>query len=311
VPLATKMHTLMARRHKIRRWDVGAAGIWVRWTRGATAVRRAGTASPRAGGRSAPHSSRPAGKPFSMATRCVLCQLLGSYSHTWLRMAPEIAGRREQDHPATGAQLPNRHGDAVEDTAIEDATELPAPDDAFRVAGVASTLRQIGPYIAAHRGSTVVVHIPGECLESELFQSLSDDIVLLHTLGLKLVLVVGCRPQIERRLFASGVDLGFQEWRDNVAHRITDEFVLQQVVESWGWCRVQMQSHIGRGLVTGSEVKRLGLQVRAPRHRRRQVASCPLLPTPPPPPPPSTRGGIRPLSVLFPIAGRAVEEVCR
>eukprot|EP01048_Picozoa_sp_COSAG05_P017716 COSAG05_NODE_2466_length_3028_cov_21.087060_2_plen_143_part_00 len=129
----------------------------------------------------------------------------------------------------------------------------------------------MAPYIAAHRGSTVVMHIPGECLESDLFQSLADDIVLLHTLGLKLVLVVGCRPQVERRLYAANADAGFNEYGE-VGHRITDEFVLQQVVESWGWCRVQLQSHIGRGLTTGEEVRSCCRHWH--RHRFHQHRNC-------------------------------------
>jgi amino-acid N-acetyltransferase len=120
---------------------------------------------------------------------------------------------------------------------------------------VAGTFRQMAPFIAAHRGTTVVIHVPGECLESELFPSLADDIVLLHTLGLKIVLVVGCRPQIDRRLYLAGAEVEVDEH----GVRPCDEFVLQQVVESWGWCRVQLQSHVGRGLATGAQIKRLGL----------------------------------------------------
>jgi acetylglutamate kinase len=123
---------------------------------------------------------------------------------------------------------------------------------------LASTFRQMAPFIAAHRDATVVIHVPGECLESELFPSLADDIVLLHTLGMKIVLVVGCRPQIDRRLYLAGIDTESRWERTGV--RPSDEFVLQQVVESWGWCRVQLQSHVGRGLATGAQIKRLGLQ---------------------------------------------------
>jgi amino-acid N-acetyltransferase len=123
---------------------------------------------------------------------------------------------------------------------------------------LASTFRKIAPFIAAHRDATVVIHVPGECLESELCASLADDIVLLHTLGMKIVLVVGCRPQIDRRLYLSGHDADDTDKR--TGRRPSDDFVLQQVVESWGWCRVQVQSHVGRGLLTNAQIKRLGLQ---------------------------------------------------
>lgn len=116
----------------------------------------------------------------------------------------------------------------------------------------------MAPFIAAHRNATVVIHIPGECLESELCSSLADDIVLLHTLGMKIVLVVGCRPQIDRRLYLNGHDTDGTDRR--TGRRPSDDFVLQQVVESWGWCRVQVQSHVGRGLLTNDQIKKLGLQ---------------------------------------------------
>ena len=53
-------------------------------------------------------------------------------------------------------------------------------------------------YIAVHRGKTVVIHVPGEVLDKEfvLFESLVQDIILLKTLGINIVLVAGCRPQV-------------------------------------------------------------------------------------------------------------------
>lgn len=47
------------------------------------------------------------------------------------------------------------------------------PDDSLTgkpAQNLASTFRSMAPYIAAHRDSTIVIHIPGECLESSTFQ---------------------------------------------------------------------------------------------------------------------------------------------
>ena len=52
-------------------------------------------------------------------------------------------------------------------------------------------------YIASHRNAVVVYHIPGEFLDTysnkEGFADLMDDIALTWLLGMKIVLVVGCR----------------------------------------------------------------------------------------------------------------------
>ena len=60
------------------------------------------------------------------------------------------------------------------------------------------TFRKMASYIAVHRGKTVVIHVPGEVLDKEfvLFESLVQDIILLKTLGINIVLVAGCRPQV-------------------------------------------------------------------------------------------------------------------
>ena len=55
-------------------------------------------------------------------------------------------------------------------------------------------------YIANHRGTTAVYHIPGELLSWEGFPGLMDDIALTWLLGMKIVLVAGCRHQIDLRL---------------------------------------------------------------------------------------------------------------
>ena len=57
--------------------------------------------------------------------------------------------------------------------------------------------RQAGPYINAHRGKTFVVLFGGEAVEADNFSSLIHDLALLHSLGTRLVLVHGARPQAD------------------------------------------------------------------------------------------------------------------
>ena len=57
-------------------------------------------------------------------------------------------------------------------------------------------IREMSPWIAAHNDSTIVIHVPGECLASENLNNLMDDIKLIYTVGIKVVIVSGCRPQV-------------------------------------------------------------------------------------------------------------------
>ncbi len=50
------------------------------------------------------------------------------------------------------------------------------------------------PYINAHRGKTFVIMLGGEAIEHDNFSSIVNDIGLLHSLGIRLVVVYGARP---------------------------------------------------------------------------------------------------------------------
>ena len=67
-----------------------------------------------------------------------------------------------------------------------------------------SQFRFAAPYIRAHRDKTFVVGLPGDAIDSENFQNLVHDLSLLSSLGIKLVLVHGSRPQIEEALAERG-----------------------------------------------------------------------------------------------------------
>ena len=51
--------------------------------------------------------------------------------------------------------------------------------------------RHSSPYINAHRGKTFVLLLEGEAIEHENFANIIQDIALLNSLGVKLVLVHG------------------------------------------------------------------------------------------------------------------------
>jgi len=103
--------------------------------------------------------------------------------------------------------------------------------------------RQSAPYIRAHRGHTVVIVFGGEVLRSAGLRDLVYDIGLLHALGLRLVLVAGSRPQIERRLADRGIDS-----RYHLGVRVTDDAALAAAKEAAGSNRVELERLLSMGL---------------------------------------------------------------
>ncbi|MFY9179678.1 MAG: amino-acid N-acetyltransferase, partial [Venatoribacter sp.] len=84
--------------------------------------------------------------------------------------------------------------------------------------------RQSSPYINAHRGKTFVIMFEGAAIAHENFATLVQDIALLNSLGVQLVLVHGARPQIDNALKALNVESKFHN-----DLRITDNAALTAV----------------------------------------------------------------------------------
>lgn len=106
-------------------------------------------------------------------------------------------------------------------------------------------IRDSAPYIQAHRGSTIVVWLPGELLTNITSQHLSvlDDILLLHHLGCRVVLVHGARPQIDENLFTAGIPTEFhQGWR------VTSAKALENSAQTIGQLRFQLEAQLSKGL---------------------------------------------------------------
>ncbi|XP_040091786.1 amino-acid acetyltransferase [Oryx dammah] len=100
-------------------------------------------------------------------------------------------------------------------------------------------LRHASPYINAHRDCTFVVMLPGEGVAHPNFANIVHDLVLLHSLGVRLVLVHGSRPQIEARLAARGLTPHFH--RDL---RITDAPTLECVIDAVGQLRIAIEARL-------------------------------------------------------------------
>ncbi|MEZ7814266.1 MAG: N-acetylglutamate synthase, partial [Burkholderiaceae bacterium] len=60
--------------------------------------------------------------------------------------------------------------------------------------------RSVAPYIHMHRGKTVVVAIAGEAIAAGRLPNLVQDLALIQSMGVRIVLVHGFRPQVSEQL---------------------------------------------------------------------------------------------------------------
>lgn len=104
--------------------------------------------------------------------------------------------------------------------------------------------RHSSPYINAHRGRTVVLTIGGDAIAHSNLINIIHDIALLSSLGIRLVVAFGARPQIQARLDAMGAESVFHR-----GLRVTPEAQLLPVLEAIGGLRAHMESQLSMGLV--------------------------------------------------------------
>lgn len=103
--------------------------------------------------------------------------------------------------------------------------------------------RHIAPYINTHRGKTFVIMFGGEAVSHDNFSDLIYDIALLHSLGIRLVLVHGARKQIDENLANCGIETPFYQ-----GLRVTPKSALPYVLNAVGSIRLQIEAHFSMGL---------------------------------------------------------------
>jgi len=106
--------------------------------------------------------------------------------------------------------------------------------------------RNSSPYIHAHRNRTFVIFFSGTAVTAPDFDNLIHDFALLKSLGVRLVLVHGIRPQIDERLLQQGDQPKFHHHL-----RITDATTLQYVKQAAGLVRIETEAQLSMG-VSGS-----------------------------------------------------------
>jgi len=114
--------------------------------------------------------------------------------------------------------------------------------------------RAAAPYIHAFRGRTFVIAFGGEVVADPRFIALIHDFNLLASLGVRLVLAHGSRPQIETRLKQLK-----HRARYTGGLRITDDVALSCAKEASGRMRVEIEALLSMGLpnspMAGSDIR--------------------------------------------------------
>ena len=114
--------------------------------------------------------------------------------------------------------------------------------------------RSVAPYIHMHRGKTFVVGLTGEAIAAGKLPHIAQDLALIQSMGVKIVLVHGFRPQVNEQLQAKG-----QQSKYSHGMRITDEVALDCAQEAAGQLRYEIEAAFSQGLpntpMAGSTVR--------------------------------------------------------
>jgi amino-acid N-acetyltransferase len=114
--------------------------------------------------------------------------------------------------------------------------------------------RSVAPYIHKFRNQTFVVGIAGEAIAAGKLQHLAQDLAMIQSMGVKIVLVHGFRPQVNEQLQAKGHTSHYSH-----GMRITDEVSLDCAQEAAGQLRYEIEAAFSQGLpntpMAGSTVR--------------------------------------------------------
>jgi len=103
--------------------------------------------------------------------------------------------------------------------------------------------RSVAPYIHKFRHQTFVVGVPGEAIAAGKLPNLVQDLALIQSMGVRIVLVHGFRPQVNEQLRAKG-----HEARYHRGVRITDSVALDSAQEAAGQLRYEIEAAFSMGL---------------------------------------------------------------
>jgi amino-acid N-acetyltransferase len=104
-------------------------------------------------------------------------------------------------------------------------------------------MRAAAPYVHAFRGKTFVIAFGGEVVADDSFLGVIHDLNLLHSLGIRLVVIHGMRPQVETILAQQNIPSRYQN-----GLRITDADAMDCVLEAAGQVRSRIEALLSLGI---------------------------------------------------------------
>lgn len=99
------------------------------------------------------------------------------------------------------------------------------------------------PYINAHRGKIFVIMLSGEAMKYGNFSGIINDIGLLHSLGIRLVVIYGACPQININLNEKNINILYHKYI-----RVTDSASLEQVKQAAGRLQLDITARLSMSL---------------------------------------------------------------
>src|SRR5437764_796011 len=127
----------------------------------------------------------------------------------------------------------------------------------FDAASFVPWIRASAPYIHALRGKTLVIAFGGEVVADENFLGIVHDLNLLHSLGTRLVVVHGARPQIQAILKQQSIASRYHR-----GLRITDAETMDCVLEGMGHARSRIEALLSLGIanspMAGARIRVVG-----------------------------------------------------
>lgn len=99
------------------------------------------------------------------------------------------------------------------------------------------------PYINAHRGKKFVIMLNGEAIKYGNFFGIINDIGLLHSLGIRLIVVYGSCPQINANLNEKKIKIIYHKYI-----RVTDSVSLEQVKQAAGRLQLDITARLSMSL---------------------------------------------------------------
>ena len=123
----------------------------------------------------------------------------------------------------------------------------------FRSTALVKGFRQSAPYLNAHIGKTIVIMVGGEAIAHENFSHIVNDIALLNSLGLRIVMVYGARPQISTLAEQMNYTTPYHK-----GVRVTDERALEIAKQAAGHLQLDITARFSMGLnntpMAGSQI---------------------------------------------------------